>query len=229
MNKTVNSVVIVVVVVAAGWYILSGHGVGGSGAIAGANDTVAVVNGTLITRSQLTKMESQIAVQQGLSATSTAVQAQLQSNALNSLIGETLLSQAAEQAGITASSTEVDAQLATTKSQFSTSAAYEQALAAQGMTEADLRTQISKNLVVSTYLEQKLSLSTATATDAEVRTAYSQISAQQKGTPPLNQVRTQVAQMVVQQKQQNSISAYVTQLRSAANVQILIATSTPAV
>ncbi len=217
-----------IVVVGAGWYLISGHA--GNGA-AGANDTVATVNGTAITRGQLTQAESQIASGQGLSATSTAAQAQFQSDALDMLIGQTLLGQAAAQAGITASSTEVDAQLAATKAQFSTPSAYEAALAAQGMTEDILREKISQNLVLNAYLEQKLNLSTATATPAEIKAAYDQVAAQQSGTstPPLARVRDQVAQMVVQQKQQDSISAYVAQLRAAADVRILIATSTPAV
>jgi peptidyl-prolyl cis-trans isomerase SurA len=230
MNKTISAVVIAVVVVAAGWYFLSGHAENRSSTVADANGTVATVNGTPITRGQLTASESQIAAQQGMVATSTVVQSQLQSDALNSLIGQILLEQVAQQAGITASSTEVDVQLASAKAQFSTNSDYEKALVAQGMTENDLRMAITKNLVINAYLEQQLHLSTATATPAEIQAAYKQVSSQQTGTPipPLDQVRDQVAKMVVQQKQQTSINAYVAQLRSTANIQILIATSTPA-
>ena len=226
-TKTIGAVVIIVVAVAAGWYVLSRHAANGA---LGANETVAMVNGTPITRGQLTALESQMAAQQGEAATSTLVQVQFQSAALNSLIGTALLKQAAQQATITASSTEVDAQLASAKGQFSSQSDYQKALAAQGMTESDLRAQISDTLVINTYLEQQLHLSTATATDAEIQTLYKQLAAQQTGTstPPLSKVRDQVAQMVVQQKQQDSVNAYVAQLRAAANVQILIATSTPA-
>ena len=232
MNKTTTGAfVTVVVVVAVGWYILSGHTANLNAAMTGVNDTVATVNGTSITRSQLIVSESQFAAQQGLVATSTAVQAQFQSNALDSLIGMTLLEQAAQKAGIIASSTEIDARLASTKAQFSTQAEYDKALTTQGMTEVELRTQISRNLVINSYLDQQLHLASTTATSAEIQSAYKQIASQQTGTttPPLSQVRDQVAQMVVQQKQQTSVNAYVTQLRSGANIQILIATSTPAV
>ena len=220
MNKTMWAIIIVVIVAAAGWYFLSGH----------TNETVATVNGTPITRSQLTASESQIAMQQGLTSTSTAVQAQFQSDALNLLIGQALIEQAAQKAGITASSTEVATQLAATKAQFSAPSDYEKALAAREMTENDLRSAIADNLVINAYLEQQLDLSTATATPAEIQAAYKQVASQQTGTttPPLSAVRDQVAQMVVQQKQQDSINAYVAQLRSTANIQILIATSTPA-
>ncbi len=229
MSKTISSVIVVVVVVAAGWYLVK-HGTGGSSAVLGANEPIATVNGTTITRAELTAEESQIAAGQGLSATSTTAQAQFQTDALNTLIGQTLLMQAAAQAGITASSTEVDAQLAATKAQFPTPADYEKALATQGLTEDDLRTKIGQNLVLNAYLEQQLKLSKLAATDAEVKAAYDRVAAQSgTSTPPLSKVRPQVEQMVVQQKQQESVNAYVAQLRSAADVKILIATSTPAV
>ena len=228
MNKTIIAVIIVIVAVAAGWYILAGHiGSGSSG-----NEAVAIVNGATITRHQLTMSEMQIAARQGEAATSTAVQAQLQPDALNLLIEQTLLEQAAEKAGAIASSTEVDSQLASAKGHFSTQADYDKALAAQGMTEGDFRTYISKNILINAYLEQQLNLAAATATPAEIQAAYTQVKSQQgsgANIPPLNQVRDQVAQMIVQQKQQQAVNDYIAQLRSAANIQILIATSTPAV
>jgi hypothetical protein len=221
-NKIISALVIVVAVVAGGWYALSGHG---------SNTVVATVNGAPITSRQLSLAELQVASEQGITATSTAAQAEFQSPALDLLIGQVLLEQAAEQAGVMGSSTAVTAQLAAAKAGFSTQSEYEQALAAHGMTEADLRTQISTNLLINTYLDQHLNLLTATATDAEIQAAYNLVSSQQSGktpVPPLAQVRPQVAQMVVQQKQQQSVDAYVAQLRSAATIKILIATSTPA-
>jgi hypothetical protein len=222
MIKALSSLVIIVVIVAAGWYLLSGKG-----NISAA--TVATVNGTSITRDQLTSLESQMATQQGLVATSTAVQAQFQTVALDSLIGQALIEQEAKKAGVTASSTAVDTQLASIKAQFASDSAYQQALTDQKMTETDLRAQISKNVLLNTYLEQKLNLSAATTTDAEIQAAYKLVKSQQTGTvPPLAQVRSQIVSMIVQQKQQDAITAYVAQLRSTADIKILIATSTPA-
>ncbi len=226
-KKIISSGILVFIVIAAGWYSLSKNPAGGSGVSA----TVALVDGTPITQGQLVAAESSLAAQQGMTATSTVVQTQFQSNALDLLIGQVLLKQAAVQAGFTASSTEVDAQLASIKAGFSTPDAYQQALAAQKMTESDLRSQISDDLSIKAFLNKQLNLASMTASDAEVQALYDHIAAQQTGTstPPLSAVRDQVAQMVVQQKQQQSVGAYVAQLRSTANVQILIATSTPSV
>jgi FKBP-type peptidyl-prolyl cis-trans isomerase (trigger factor) len=227
MNKTISSVVVLVVVVAVGWYFLSGH-TNFTTSATGVNDTVATVNGSIITRGQLTTSESQLAVQQGMSATSTAVRDQFQSSALDSLIEMVLIEQVAEKAGVTASSTEVDAQLASMKGQFSTSAEYEAALSTHGITEPELLKQISQNFVINAYLEQQLHLASMTATDAEIQTAYDLVASQQgTSTPPLSQVRSQVAQMVVREKQRTSVNDYIAKLRSAADIKILIATSTP--
>ena len=123
----------------------------------------------------------------GVSATTTdpTIQSQLKTQALNSLVSLALLTQAAAQAGATASSSAVDAQIAAAKQQLGSDAAYQQALAQQGVTEAELRTQIAQNLAVQAYLEAQLHLSTITATDAEITAAYNQVKAAQgSNTPP---------------------------------------------
>ena len=221
---------VVVVLIAVGvWYFTSsGRAMPGSTAttttasVTTNNDTVATVNGTPIMRNKLVATEAQITTQLGVTASTSAQQAQLQTQALDSLIGQVLLSQAATAAGITASSTLVDAQVQAAKTQLGSDAAYQQALTAQGMTEADLRTQVASGLAINMYLEQQLKLSTITASTAEIKAAYDQVAKAQTGVPPLAQVQAQVKQSVIQQKQQVLINAQVQKLRAAADVKILI-------
>ena len=225
MNKTVTIIIGIILIAAAGgaaWYILSGKGTLGIGSTVNNGAAVATVNGEKITRSELDTAEKAIETQAGVQATSTDAKAQLQSAALDSLVAQKLVSQAAAKAGVTASSTEVDAQLAAAKAQFKDTTAYQQALASRGMTEAQLRAQISDSLVANAFLEQQLKLSSVTATDAEIQAAYDQASTTQSSLPPLSQVKSQVQQYVIQQKQQQLISAYVQQLRAQADVKILI-------
>jgi len=218
-KNTVIAVVLVVLLAAAGgWYYFSS---GKSAAPAGAGDTVATVNGENIVRSDLTAAEAQITAQQGAATTSDA-QAQVQSQALDSLISQKLLAQAAKQAGVTASSTEVAAQLQAEKAQFKDDASYQQALVAQGMTEADLEAQITANVAIDDYLYQTLNLSSVTASDAEIQAAYNAAIVGQTNVPALADVRDQVEQSVIQQKQQTLVQAQVQKLRSAADVKILI-------
>lgn len=221
-NRTILAVVALAVVVGVGWYFLSRP-------TAASAQTVATVNGTPITQSQLQAEEAQIGSQLGASGSSTA---QFQDAALNTLIGTELLKQQAAKAGYTASSTEVASQLAAVKSQFNSTKAYQQALQSRNLTEAQLKGQIADNLLISQFLQSKLNLQNATATEAQIQATYQQEVAQQpKGTkvPTLAQVHDQVAQQIVQQEQQQVVAQYVQQLRASANVKILISTSTPTV
>jgi hypothetical protein len=216
MKKTAISVAALVIVLAGGWYLFSHSSAPKTDAKA--NETVAIVNGEKLSRASLTALETQIATQSGTSATSTDVQTQ----ALNSLVAQTLLRQAVDKSGLTASTTQVDAQLQAAKSQFATPEAYQQALATQGLTEDQLKAQISANLVIQSYLDQQLHLSAVTVTDAEVQTAYNQVASTQQNVPALKDVKDQVKQMVIQQKQQQIINDYVAKLRSEGNVQVTI-------
>lgn len=221
-NRTILAVIVLAVVVGAGWYVLSKPTTAGG-------KTVAIVNGTAITQSQLQSEETQIGAQMGATGTSTAL---FQDAALNALIGTTLLKQAAAKAGYTASSTAVATQLAAVKSQFKTVQDYQNALKAQNLTETQLRVQIADNLVIGQFLQHQLNLSAATATEAEIQAAYTSEVAQQPtstNTPKLAAVHDQIAQMIVQQKQQQAVAQYINQLRAGAQVKILISTSTPAV
>ncbi len=210
-------VVLLIVIGVLVWYF--------AGAGVATGKTVATVNGTPITEAQLVSEEAQIAAQLGATTTPAST---FQTDALNELIGTELLKQAAMKAGITASSTLVDQKLASTKAQFSSTQAYEQALSAQDMTEASLRQQIADSIQISAFLNQQLNLNAATATPAQIQQAYTQQAATMQNPPPLAQVKSEVAQAVVAQEQQRMIAAYVSQLRQSATVDILIATSTPA-
>ena len=225
MNKeTVGSVVAVVLVGVGGWYAFTSGspGKGGGPAAAGAAATVAVVNGENIPRNQLDAVKAQLAAGQGQVATTTAAQAALEKQALDSVIGRTLLLQAATQAGFTASTTAVDAQIEAAKAQLGGQAGFDSMLVQQDLTEEGLRVQISENLAIQAYLEQELHLSTLTATDAEVEAAYDQVSAGQQGLPALSEVKEQMKQLVLGQKQQQLIMAQVEKLRAAGSVHIII-------
>ncbi|MEK7109096.1 MAG: SurA N-terminal domain-containing protein [Patescibacteria group bacterium] len=223
MKNALIAVVAVLILGAGGWYyVSSGKFVqpAGGGAPAAADKPVATVNGENIMQSRLASAESQIMAGQG--TTTVLTQVQVRAQALDSLIAQALLRQAAQKAGITASSTQVDAQVQANKTQLGGEDAYQQALTAQGMTEEDLRAQISASLIIQTYLIQTLNLSAIAASDAEIKAAYDQVAAQQTGVPPLAQVKDQVKTLVIQQKQQQLIDAQVQKLRAEGEVKVLI-------
>jgi FKBP-type peptidyl-prolyl cis-trans isomerase (trigger factor) len=223
-KKSVISAIIVLVVVAIGWYAFTHKGSAPQAATENPSDVVATVNGEEITRAEILSLQNSVAAQQGVdvSTLTPEVKAQFQTQAVNSLVGQALLRQATAKAGITASSTEVEAQLASAKAQFSTPDEYTQALTAQGLTEATLREQISTNLAVQAYLDKELNFGSIKISDEEIKTAYDQIATTQSNVPPLSEVKEQVRQLLLQQKEQPLIDAQIQKLRSEGDVKILI-------
>lgn len=228
MKKAIIVIIVLLIIGAGGWYLVSSGKLNlnqltqpnSSANSATTTATVATVNGEPVSSTQLAAAVAQINAQNGTSTITTP--AQVQTQALDSIIAQMLLVQAVKKAGIVASSTQVEAQIQAAKTQLGSQAAYEQALAAQGMTEAGLRAQISSDLAIQAYLNQALNLSAVTATDAEIQAAYKQAAAQQTGIPALSKVRDQVQKFVIQQKQQQMINAQVQKLRSEADIKILI-------
>ena len=187
-------------------------------------DTVAVVNGEEILRSDFEALHSQVAMQQGLDPTAVDErgQSQLESQVLESLIAQTLLKQAAVQSGITVSATDIDMQMEIVKGQFESDEAYQQALAVESLTESELRDQISEELATAPYLEQELNLSAVAATESEVTQTYEQVASGTSEIAPLADVYTQVEELVIQQKQQELIAQLVEKLRVNAEIEVLI-------
>ena len=221
MKKTLIGIIVLAIVAAGGWYLYTK--MPATPTVSG--DVVATVNGEEISREEFETLEAKVIAGQGVDASilPAEVRTQLQTEIINALITQKLLSQAVEDAGITASSTLVDAQLNLVKSQFPDQAAYQQILDTEGLTEAEFKEQISQEIATQEYLQQKLNLSAVTATDAEVQAEYNKVaSSTQETVPPLAEVRTQVAASVIQQKQQQLVLAHVEALKADADIEITL-------
>ncbi len=183
--------------------------------------TVATVNGEPIEESEFNTLQAQVIAAQGIdvSTLDASAQAQLSAQIVNALVSQKLLQQAVASSNITVSDADVRAELDTVKGQFEDQTAYENALAAQGLTENVLLAQIRTELTTQAYLEQELNLSAVTATEEEITIAYE--GAVTEDTPPLEEIRDQVEAFIIQQKQQELINAYIDELRAAAEIEVL--------
>lgn len=218
-KKSILSAIAVILLVLGGWYLLSQRAVSKN---PGSGEVVAKVNGEDIYRNDLETAKTQIEADQGVTATSTEAESQVEQLAMDSLIARVLLVQATQSAGITASSTAVDAQIETTKGQFESPEAYAQALSKEGITEDDLRQEVGENMAIQTYLDQELNLGSIGVTDEEIQTAYDQVAASQTDVPALTEVQDQVKKLILQEKQQKLVDDLIKKLRSEAQVEILI-------
>lgn len=220
--KKIIAIVVVVAVVAAGlWYVTTRTGE--NTRTEDVESVVAVVNGEEITRGDLSAVEAQIVASQGIdpSLLSASMRAQIESQAIETVVSQALLRQAAAEANVEVPEENVDIQIEAIKGQFDTEEAYQNALGSEGLTESELRSQIRTDLAVQSYLDAVLNLSAIEATEAEVEEAYNQV-ATGEGVPPLEEVYMQVESMVIQQKQQEVVGVHIDELRTTADIQILV-------
>jgi len=224
-QKTVLITIAGLLVIAIGaWFFISNGETPSQNDTSELSDTVARVNGEEITRTELENSETQLATQQGIDIGSldTATREQLQAQALDALIANALIQQVVASSGIVATEADVDAQINTIRGQFQDDAEFQEALSGQGLSEAGLREQVRGEMVTQTYLDQTLDLASVTVTDEEVNALYEQEAVVTEDVPPLEDVRGQIESFVIQQKQQELLAAHIQQLRSAADIEILI-------
>ena len=219
-------------IIAGAWYFTTSFGApaptdnepAASNEPANTEDIVAVVNGEEVSRTQFEAFKSQVIAQQGIDTASldAETEGQLEAQIVDDLISQAVLRQAVAASGAAAPQEEVDARIEATKTQLGGEEAFGEVLAAEGLSEEGLRTQISSQLATQTYLEQELNLSSITASDEEVEAAYTQAATQDERIPPLEDVRPQVEQSVVQQKQQSVLAQFINQLRTEADIEVLL-------
>jgi|AntRauTorckE6833_2_1112554.scaffolds.fasta_scaffold06238_7 peptidyl-prolyl cis-trans isomerase SurA len=221
MKKVIAIVVAVILLVLAGFALITMGDRGGAVVDSTDETAIVIVDGEIITQSEYDVFLAQVAAEQGVdvSTLDEATLAQLRVQVIDALISGRLLQQAAEEAGVEATDEAVETQLTQLKSQFPDEAAYEEELVAQGLTEEDLRTNIRQDMEVQTYLDEILNFNSITVTDEEVAEAYVEISANED-VPPLEEISAQLESLLIQQKQQVVVAEHLAELRAAADVEV---------
>lgn len=228
IQKIISIIIIAIVIIAGVWYLMSlntptqNEPAGNEEVTTGA--AVATVNGEEISRTEFETFKSQVIMQQGLDTESleAEIENQLETQIVDELISQALLQQAVESSEVVPAQEDIDAQIEATVTQLGGEEAFNEVLVAEGISEEELRAQISTELAVQAYLEQELDLSSITATDEEVEAAYAQASAQDENVPALEEIRPQIEQSIIQQKQQPLLAQLIDQLRAEADVEILL-------
>lgn len=228
IQKIISIIIIAIVIIAGVWYLMSlntptqNEPAGNEEVTTGA--AVATVNGEEISRTEFETFKSQVIMQQGLDTESleAEIENQLETQIVDELISQALLQQAVESSEAVPAQEDIDAQIEATVIQLGGEEAFNEVLVAEGISEEELRAQISTELAVQAYLEQELDLSSITATDEEVEAAYAQASAQDENVPALEEIRPQIEQSIIQQKQQPLLAQLIDQLRAEADVEILL-------
>ena len=195
--------------------------------------SVATVNGVDITKADYdSELASAVTSYkaQGIDVTDAQKLSQIQTQVLDGLVNNEILSQEANKLGIKATQADVDAQYQNILTQAGDADKLKSQLAAAGITDAQLRNKVSRQLAIRAYVLQKIDINSATTSPAEIKKFYDDNVKGQKGAPALKDVSSQITQQLVANKQQQLLNALISSLRTGAKVDLhlpKVTTTTP--
>lgn len=138
-----------------------------------ADDTVALVNGTKLSRSALDQEFSAIQqrMQMGGQMLSEEQSKELQSTVLDRMIDRELLFQASKKEGVKVEEKSITEEVDKFKEQFPTEDAFKEVLTGMKMSEADLRGEFSRGLAIQEFVEKSI-VSKVSISDDEAKKFY---------------------------------------------------------
>ncbi len=224
-SKTVPLVIIILIVLAVvGYFVLGSSKIK---TLVTSNESGITVNGVAVPKSTYdTQYESAVAAYktQGMDVTSTTTLAQIRAQVIDNLINNELLAQEVAKAGIQSNEADVEKQYQAIVTQTGGADKLKEELIKNKLTDAQLRENIAKQLQAQAYLLQKIDVTKATVTDAEVSSFYAEYSKAQKASgqtvPTLKELSDQIKQKLVADKQNALVTSYITELRSKATIVI---------
>lgn len=236
MPMIVGAIILALVAIAAVWFFTSNDQAGDDlAAQVGSavspetegdpDDVMATVNGVDLTRAEYNRIRQQVlqnAQMMGMNINDPETQAQVDAQAIDTLINTELIRQAAVAAGASANSEEIEARFADIVAQVGGEEALENSLAQLGLTESSLRADIEQELIIQSYLESSIDTDDLAATDAEVDELYEASGGAEGGLPPIDEVRPQIERQIVMNKENELINELVEALRADADIEILL-------
>jgi len=230
LKLTIAAIVVVVIALGGILYALERDGRVDSNIFSGVTGSpddqseVAVINGEVITESELAVARTQLAqaaTAQGADPADPAVQASIRSQALDLIIGTTLLMQTAEAEGVVVSDEEVSQRLAEIEADAGGAEILADRMAEFGITMETLESDIRSELIISLLLDSVVSAEDIVISDEDITSAYEGASAPGVELPPLEEVRAQIETQLQQVEGQALIEAYVNELRANADIEII--------
>jgi hypothetical protein len=188
-------------------------------------EPVAIVNGEEITvqelETQLDQMEAGYAMQ-GMPFPQGEELERIRLQVVEQMVLQRLVIQESDARNIVATDEEVRQQYQAAAASFPDEAAFQEALEAEGLSEADLEELIEDSIRVEKLLTEVVEeAGIAPATEQELRDFYDLISAQQD-LPPFEEIEEQLAFELMDQRQNEVIQAFIQDLEDRSEVEILL-------
>ncbi|HET7579943.1 MAG TPA: SurA N-terminal domain-containing protein [Bacillales bacterium] len=184
--------------------------------------TVAVVNGEKIKGDKynavLKKMEMQYQ-QRGQNPTQGKLYQQVKKQAMDTVVGQTLLLQDADKKGYQPSDKKVNQQFDKFAKQFGGKKKFKKLLDKQNMTLGQYKKNMKKQIELNTYIRKEVPVK---VTDSEIKAAYQQYKASAKHPKKLDTLKPAIKSQLKQQKQGQKIAKIIDQLKKEGNIQVKI-------
>ncbi len=196
------------------------------------DDAMAVINGEEILKEEFTKeferTKVMVSAQYGIDLEAEENEAlipQLQQQAMQNLVSQTVLLQEAENQDLNPSEEEVEANLDQLKEQLGGEEGYQEALEEDNLTEEELKEMLSQEAMISQVIENNVNLESVEVTEEEIENYYEQYTAQmeeqQQEVPPLEEIEGDLKAQIQQQKTQEIEQAYIQNLMDESDIEIL--------
>ena len=190
------------------------------------DQVVAKVNGEELFGSEL-KPQIDILMQQFGSANISTLDpealSQVQTQALDSIVNTKLVTQAAKAEGLEATKQDIDNEFNKIVEGVGGMETAEKRLKELGLTTDGFKATLVNDVLIRKYLEAKNDPATLAVREEEIKTVYNQVtSSAPDSAPPFEEVRFQIEEQLKFQKQQQILTQTLGELRSVAEVELLI-------
>lgn len=186
---------------------------------------IATVNDVEISRVDYQNTVKELSLsllQQGYTTTDSTVATQIRQQAISILVNTELLVQDAKAKGINVSEAEVAAEYQNIIKDMGSEEVLELTLKDMNLTKADLMEDIQNQLIVDLNVESNTTINGQTVTDAEVKTYYDNVSANNADLPSFDNIKDDLKEQLLQQKKQQVVSDFIQELRAKATIEVLI-------
>jgi len=182
---------------------------------------VAIVNGKEIRTTEFNENISLIeqnATLQGIDITDPAAQAEIRTQALDTLINNALIVTAAQNAGLTVSQEEYDVIYAELIASLGSEEVLRTRMVEVGLTQKRLENNINERILADEYIATQTGDQNLTVTDADVEAFIASLNAPEGQLPPLEEIRDEIEAEILNQRQQVLIMNILEKLRAEADI-----------
>lgn len=185
---------------------------------------VVTVNDTEIKGTDYNRLleRSQMQYQQmGQDPTKEETAKKLKDQVINSMVEYEIILQEAEKKGYEASAEKVDKQFKDFKGNFKDDKKYQEALKQYDLTEEELKKEIAKGILYTTYVEKEISVEEAS--EKEIKEFYDNLKqAQGDKAPKYEEVKGHIKTQLEDQKKQEKLKKVVKELKKDADIKVHI-------